>query len=79
MKNGWYKISYRIISEAKLEPEWISRLNTEDIGELEEGVRGRDWPVKVLGLSSVYEKIAGAYNSVRSRNNYSNDLYLLKR
>jgi hypothetical protein len=79
MKKGWYKIGYRIISEATPEPGWVSTLNTGDIKDLEESAKEKGGHVKVLGLKYVYEKIAGAYNNVRSRNNYSNELYLLKR
>jgi hypothetical protein len=79
MKKGWYKINYRIISEAIPEPEWVSALNAENIKDLEESAKEKGGHVKVLGLEQFYEKIAGAYNNVRSRNNYSNELYLLKR
>jgi hypothetical protein len=79
MKKGWYKINYRIISDAIPEPGWISGLNAEDIKDLEESAAEKGGSVKVLGLKYVYEKIAGAYNNLRSRNNYSNEIYLLKR
>jgi hypothetical protein len=79
MKNGWYKISYRIISDAIPKPGWVSAINAENIKDLEESAKEKGGHVKVLGLEQFYEKIAGAYNNVRSRNNYSNELYLLKR
>jgi hypothetical protein len=79
MKNGWYEISYRVISEAIPDPVWVSALNAKNITELEESAKEKGGSVKVLGLADVYEKIAGAYNNIRSRNNYSNNLYLIKR
>jgi hypothetical protein len=79
MEKGWYKIGYTIIPEAIPEPDWVSALNAKDINALEESAGENGGRVKVLDLADVYEKIAGAYNAVRSKNIYSDEIYLLKR
>ncbi|MDR1363642.1 MAG: hypothetical protein LBJ35_06295 [Spirochaetaceae bacterium] len=79
LDKGWYKINYDIIPDAIVLPEWVSALNAEDISALESSARERGTRIKTLQLANVYEKIAEAYNNVRSRNVYSDELYLLKR
>ncbi|GHV78318.1 hypothetical protein AGMMS49944_01090 [Spirochaetia bacterium] len=77
VKNGWYLIKYSVVPHAKSTPRWVEELNAENIAELRGSVKSER--VKVLNLTSVFEKIASAYNDIKSKSIYSNELYLVKR
>jgi hypothetical protein len=79
LDKGWYKIQYHIVPNAMVLPAWVSELNAENIPALEESARERGARVKTLQLANVYEKIAEAYNGIRAKSIYSDELYFVKR
>jgi hypothetical protein len=78
MEKGWYRIKYDIVPEAIQRPDWVSGLNAENVGTLQESASVAGGRVKVLELANVYEKIADAYNK-QTRSIFSDEIYLVKK
>lgn len=75
---GFYKISYRIETQAKV-PDWVSEKDATEVQEfvdsLDDEVVGE--LIKVLNFQEIYKGIVEAYNRVEFRPAWSGEFYLI--